>query len=413
MFNMNAKILASFALCVALGFSSAQASYSEKAFENSRSVKALGVEQQSSAGRWTLGKDLLELVAWSLKDTKDVNNFSCVSKEFLVAANKRPHIKFRSEKVHKVAEELEEKINITDDVFLKILESKPQIRSLDISFCTKISSAAIKKVVLKYPGLIYLDLGVWHDEGREQLSASDVLEMSTFCKNLEYLNLNVRREIHPDAIMGFVNSSLQLKRLVFSHCTQLTDKILVEAVSACPNLLSLDVMACHGLTQNALLAVAKKRPNLKELYVSYDDGLFASSETVINVSKVCSGLEVLSICHSCRDLDDEGLRDIVTNCNGLRALDLSQSKPQLTAQGIVSSVKLLPNLQCLWLFSCDQITDNLDAIKEIVSDNHKLSYLIFIWEGFSRETKDLLLQLRPGLNFSWAKGFYKDSHSNI
>ena len=114
---------------------------------------------------------------------------------------------------------------IDDTAVVALAASCPQLSSLNLSDCHKITDAAVAA-----------------------LAAS--------CPQLSSLNLCGCHKITDEALAALAASCPQLSSLILCGCHKITDAAVVALVTSCPQLSSLDLYGCLNITDAAMASLA-------------------------------------------------------------------------------------------------------------------------------------------------------------
>lgn len=187
------------------------------------------------------------------------------------------------------------------------LELPDTIEELDLSRCEWLSSALLEKIIVQAPHLIVLklkndlqlDYRSWallqrlgsleklYVEGCHQLTDDDLLIIARGCPRLRFINLSECKKLTEPAFLEFANSmhglvSLNLsntlmsdialigfadccpllERINVSHCKNISDSGILEAVKIAIRLLSIDVTGCP-VSEDVVKSIQRNRPHLQ------------------------------------------------------------------------------------------------------------------------------------------------------
>eukprot|EP01126_Amoeba_proteus_P012837 TRINITY_DN1532_c0_g1_i15.p1 TRINITY_DN1532_c0_g1~~TRINITY_DN1532_c0_g1_i15.p1 ORF type:complete len:510 (+),score=87.69 TRINITY_DN1532_c0_g1_i15:245-1774(+) len=172
----------------------------------------------------------------------------------------------------------------------------------------------------KCPHLTHLDLG------KSNLTDSGLRSLSRFL-NLEHLSLDAL-VITPDnhskeSLMMIASNCLNLTEISFNWVDGMTEQILIQFATCCPNLAKLKCLFSSfrqnptHLTSSCLFALSNCR-NLRSLALSDCQDF---SEGIRCLARSCKRLKKLVFTFSSR-LDDKTVNDVLDNCKFLTDLHL-------------------------------------------------------------------------------------------
>lgn len=160
----------------------------------------------------------------------------------------------------------------------------------------------------------------------------------------------------------------QVKFLSLEFCNKLTNNML-EALSAFPNLTSLNLNGCSSITDDALKFVAKC--NLEHLELFWNPAL-----THQGILHLTQGPYVQNLTHlnlsGVKYLTDEAISGLVAKLPRLHHLDLTRLE-RLRDPALVAISRHCPELRVLLLYACANFTD--EGILAIAEGCSKLENL--------------------------------------
>eukprot|EP00210_Caulerpa_lentillifera_P006412 g6125.t1 len=280
--------------------------------------------------------------------------------------------------------------NNVNDSTLSVLGTISSIRSLQLSKCSRISSAGLKHL-MKLSKLGFLSLaGCFRvdDHGLEFLSEIPSLTSLILSQcigitdgglhhlrklqKLKILDLFGCREIRGNGFDGY--RDLPLCSLNISDCPYLVDEGMIQigkirsltkldmcacisvtdtgisALSELPNLTGLDVGMCGRLSDVSMLSLSKL-PRLTTFKLSGSDLV-----TDLGVAHIAKKTGLLTVhLDRCHNVSDSGLQQLAT-CRSLTSLRLARC-PKITDNGIMH-LTALDQLSILNLTQCPFVTEN-------------------------------------------------------
>ncbi|KAE9448192.1 hypothetical protein C3L33_19910, partial [Rhododendron williamsianum] len=196
---------------------------------------------------------------------------------------------------------------LVDDNALRFLgHGCPSLQVLDVSRCDKVSSFGLVSVIRGHIGLRQLDAGVT-DKG--------LVELLSACPNMKILNLTC--------------------------CDSITDAAVSAIAEYCRSLLSLKVESCNLLTEKSLHLLGSSSLLLKDLDLTDCSG-------VNDAGKLKCGL--------CTNISAKGLSHIASNCSKIRELDLYRCTG-IGDDGLAALSSGCKKLKQLNLSYCNEVTD--------------------------------------------------------
>lgn len=261
---------------------------------------------------------------------------------------------------------------ITDaSITQHITKRYPNLQTINLSFCTSISSEGIRTLVQHCPTITSLNLS------NTPLTDPALLHIASSLPNLKYLSLAGCLHITDTAFIKFLSKCADhLLHLDISHCKSLTSNS-IKSLSSLSQLLHLDMSWCSdSISENSVqkgvrschklqyLGVADSKisdsviqkilsgSKIGSLDVSFCTGLFQSDKTVKylnNVSRL--------IAAGC-NITETTVNKILENLPELRELDVSHNDllREQWLLNLINTPKLAPNLKVLNVNFCKGIT---------------------------------------------------------
>ena len=178
-----------------------------------------------------------------------------------------------------------------------------------------------------------------------------ILSSSPFLKKLHFHTLPKDHE--------YITSSILL-HLLTDFRPLANPNIVMQIISLCPNLRILDL---HGIGRNFMdadiVTVAQQCRHLKSLSMS---GLGCSPHGYIELSKLCSEIEILSLCYSWM-ISDEVIDSVAIHLKQLWRLNLKSCRALTNVSLDTLAIHCTSTLVLLWLSGNDGITG--DAITQL------------------------------------------------
>merc|ERR1712137_326628 len=317
--------------------------------------------------------------------------------------------------------------SISDKGLRKLAMSSLQLETLDLSYCTKISSGGFQQLVKSACMASLIELDVY--------SSAELLleEIPPNCKRLEVLSCGSGDQHYPapngDRVcIALSENCLELRELRYicvksitaaglvalgSHCTNIEilylDRCCKTNISLpFPNLLELNIRGGktvqYQISDQVLVDIASHCKVLTDIDLSFNQTV--TDEGLIELVTSCTRLKRIRV-NDCPSLTDKSVDAMVTNCPNLEELALSQSGPGDTPSPFsdfsLQSLEAAKKLRTLDLSFCSKIT--LDGMLQFL----KVSSVTFIDIYRMRfDTNDLrtICEIRPKLLVRQVPGNY-------
>jgi hypothetical protein len=195
----------------------------------------------------------------------------------------------------------------------EIIKSFPQLRSLDVGFCIQLSDKTMRIISSTLCSLTSLNLE--NCLGFDEKSVAVYLPK---CTALTSLNCSYCHDLRSFDLVAEKCSSL----IHFNISgTKTSDAQCVKIASALGDRLKIFSMSHKSNT--ALLALAKKCPNMEHLDITYCSTVTDSA--IFTVADKMSKLVSLNLC-ACFELTDKSVDRILTRCTSLKAVNINRCK---------------------------------------------------------------------------------------
>lgn len=213
---------------------------------------------------------------------------------------------------------------ITDDTIEMIVEDivGPHVRSLSLSHCYYVTDRGLAIIAEQCPQLETLDLNsCW------LITDASLSKLGQHCPRLTCINLSNCRKITDAGISSLLQlkasqPSLGLTELCLSYCKNITNRTMhALAEHSTKTLTLLNIQRCTKVTDDAFEGWAQTGvfTNLRELILT--DCSFLSDKAIAMLIKAAPNLERLCI-NFCCALSDSAVEDLAT-LKRLRELDVS------------------------------------------------------------------------------------------
>lgn len=294
--------------------------------------------------------------------------------------------------------------SVGDEGLIEIAKGCHRLEKLDLSNCPSITDKALVAIAKNCPSLTSLNVEGCQNVGNEALQA-----IGQFCTNLSSLNVKDCPLVSDQGVASLMSqTSFVLKKLklqglnitdmslaVIGHYgLALTDLILANLqnvnergfwvmgnTQGLQHLKSMTISSCRGVTDLAVLAVAKGCPNLKQFVLK--KGAFLSDNGLMSFAKSAMSIESLQLeeCHRITQIGFLGLllncgpqlkAVAMSNCFGFKDMTLGFPLPNVSTPlrsitvrncpglgdlTLTMLSKLCPRLQCVNFTSLPAITD--------------------------------------------------------
>ncbi|XP_071380881.1 protein AMN1 homolog [Centroberyx affinis] len=178
---------------------------------------------------------------------------------------------------------------------------------------------------------------------------SDIQTLPVGIKDKLVVKMTRRRKVTDENISQLLHPGTQKLNL---ECCQVSDVALQQI--CCPHLKTIILAGCRRITSEGVIALASSCPSLKVVDLKDCEGV--TDEAVRALAHTCRGLEVLSL-QGCSTIGDAALLALAENCRLLHALCLSGT--QVTDVGLIGLVTgpCSNNLNELQVARCRNLTD--------------------------------------------------------
>eukprot|EP01034_Spumella_vulgaris_P022496 gene22496-28624_t len=134
--------------------------------------------------------------------------------------------------------------------------------------------------------------------------------------------------------------------------TSVNDECLLKLSEHCPNLRTLHLQDCPGVTDQSVVALAESAPHLGSLSLS---GCSVSDLSIARIAECCTQLTELSI-DNCMYIGDEALLAAAAHCPSLKTLEVFGNH-NITDASMRRIAENCVHLQKVVLSNCSAITD--------------------------------------------------------
>ena len=189
---------------------------------------------------------------------------------------------------------------IDDNAFLNLPDGQiyEHLRILDLTSCTRLTDAAVEKIIKAAPRLRNLVLAKCRN-----ITDAAVHAIANLGKNLHYVHLGHCVQITDEGVKRLVNSCNRIRYIDLGCCANLTDES-VKRLALLPKLKRIGLVKCASITDESVFALADAayRPRVRRdasgVFVGGE--YFASSLERVHLSYCVNlTLKVSFYCWSC------------------------------------------------------------------------------------------------------------------
>lgn len=225
---------------------------------------------------------------------------------------------------------------IADAALRAIIAANPPLRALNLRDCKMVTDSGMKDLFAHFAQLQYLNvsgckiqrLGIGEAESQDSLRLLDIS----------------RTTIRGEALTDIAKRFPRLFHLNLEECSQVNEAWLKTCFSSpCPALTSLNLSWNSSVTDDCLESVTKLVPNLCSLEL---EGCYEiTDQGVAKVATHCPRLENLQL-EQCYKITDHCLTLLADSCPSLRFLKIRGCN-KITAEGLAAFASLLPGCRVL------------------------------------------------------------------
>lgn len=209
---------------------------------------------------------------------------------------------------------------VTNATVQEICVMQPHMTSLNVSYCTQVTDAALWAVSRHCAQLRSLHAAAC------QITRVGLRALTLGCRDISRLELSQCADIDDSALNAIAAGCPSLKALHLSGCQHITDDGLAVLARGCRHLSVLNVSACHRVGEfgdRALLALGRYCPELTHL------DMFGCAHVqdagVVAVARGCTKLTSLKL-SGCRELTGLALEALSKQCIWLKDLSIAGCK---------------------------------------------------------------------------------------
>lgn len=217
-----------------------------------------------------------------------------------------------------------------------------------------------------------IDLKQYAIDSGQTITNAVVQELCAIQPHLTRLNLSGCSEVTDAGLWAIAKHCEDIRDLNLSGCDSITHIGLRSISLRCFNITSLDFSGCHKLDDMGLTVLAGGGWHLEHVKLTGCDGV--SDTGVGKLAKNSEKLTTLDLngCVNLGEFGNSALKELGTNCLGLRELDLSGCR-RIEDQGLRALAVGCTSLEKLCLSNCQSLTGA--TLKELCKNSRKLSIL--------------------------------------
>lgn len=251
---------------------------------------------------------------------------------------------------------------------VKIGSGLSSLRSLDVSYCRKITDKGLSAIAEGCS-----DLHVLHLPGCRFVTDKALLTLSINCPYVEELGLQGCSNITDTGLISLANGCKRIKFLDLNKCSNVGDTGVSSVAKACSSsLITLKLLDCYKIGDDSILSLAEFCHNLETLIIGGCRGI--SNESIKLLASACKiNLKILRM-DWCMNISDSSVSCLLNGCRNLEALDIGCCEEvtdaafnDLENEGDRLSLKVLK------VNNCPRIT--LTLIQILVDKCNLLEYL--------------------------------------
>ena len=205
--------------------------------------------------------------------------------------------------------------NVSDIRMSTIAQSCPQLTSINLHCCKKITNVGVSSLVQGCSHLTSIDL-----RGCNNISNEGVIAITESCHHLTSIDLSYCHSVSDIGVISISESCHYLTSINLSADFNLSDIGVSALVEGCHNLTSINLTYCNKITDMSLLAIAEGCHNLTSIDLSYCWRI--SDIGVIAIAQVCSQLTSINLSYN-QNISDNSISAIVQGCPHLTEINLS------------------------------------------------------------------------------------------
>lgn len=251
---------------------------------------------------------------------------------------------------------------------VKIGSGLSSLRSLDVSYCRKLTDKGLSAIA---DGCS--DLHVLRLSGCRFVTDKALLALSVNCPYLEELGLQGCSNITDTGLISLANGCRRIKFLDMNKCNNVGNKGVSSVAEACSSSLrTLKLLDCYKIGDESIMSLAGFSHNLETLIIGGCGGV--SNESIKLLASACrTNLKNLRM-DWCMNISDSSVSCLLNNCRNLEALDIGCCEEVTDA-----AFNDLENdgdhlrMKVLKISNCSRIT--LTSIRILVDKCNLLEYL--------------------------------------
>ncbi|GAU33517.1 hypothetical protein TSUD_386620 [Trifolium subterraneum] len=189
----------------------------------------------------------------------------------------------------------------------------PELVSINLSSCHKLSHLALFPLVRNCPSLIKIKMEYTYFE-KNSIDNPNFLKDCVVNPQLKYLSVASSFTVQNESIIMLAAISPNLQRLNLRECFCITEEGIGQVLRSCPKIRHLDLSYCIKVKS---LGIHFEVPKLEMLNLT---DTIVDDEALYVISKRCSGLLEL-VLDNCKDITTKGVRNVVKRCTQLKEIN--------------------------------------------------------------------------------------------
>lgn len=251
---------------------------------------------------------------------------------------------------------------LNDHLLMLFAQSSPNLHTLLLDNLQNITDLGVIKLT-KCVKISSISLA-----GCDQVTDKALIPVFQSCQKLEIVNLSGCSQLNDEALIALSGeerlgknpanaTTPYLRELNIKDCPNITDNGLIPVIKRNPNLVSLDISGCYNITEKVFDVLTRQCLKLSELRVN---GISCIPSIIDKIASVFPKLEKLSI-HDNR-ITDEHLLQLSNAKLSFRELILNECS-QVTGEGIQALIPSMEKAAILQFNGCSLLDDQ--ALREV------------------------------------------------
>ncbi|RIB15576.1 hypothetical protein C2G38_2192079 [Gigaspora rosea] len=202
---------------------------------------------------------------------------------------------------------------LTDHSIIELASRCPKLQYLEISWSGNITDKSIYEITRSCYCLRHLGI----NGGKNCISNKSIHEITRFIPNIQSLNLNYCKKLTDTTIHALVSSYPDLRKLDLSDCNKVTD-IGIRQIAQCRNLEHLALKSLEFLSDETICIIARSCPNISHFNLEF---CHVTNIAVEAIAQSCRNMEYLNI-YGSESITDRSISKLAKMCPKIRDLEL-------------------------------------------------------------------------------------------